>query len=690
MKLTVEKGELALPADFSFEVEQNSAFFSDDGAATVPADIPATPEDRARLGFPSRIGRSSRFVNLFPAAISAGTIHKTGTLIIESASEDAITCSIALEDSEFYANFKEKNLKDIFSAKILTTYSTPGEWYNYLYSIYTAPPADSRFRLIPVAVDGRNEHSFQVNNEPDTSDIAGPDTYPLIHKARMVVEDDEDVSVPEGYGIAPFYLLHAFLDDLFTLCGYTVRKNCFRSDKLATLLLLHNCADVICNGRIDCSDLVPGKTVSELLSWLLAKFRAQIYCHPATKTVDILLLSDILSSPYDIDLSPDVIGAAVITFSRASRLVIRPNTSLPGAAPAAETVGALVRKYGALATGEVNIGLGLIKATGTFEEVGAPLSEDGGKRYKILGTNIFTFDQEDTQDSEQIDWDDPTPPMVRVGGMLMPYIGKRIHRNSSLNGSGKDEDQEIIIVDYAGRSRAAVILGGQWAHGYYSGMISVEGRYFYGTTQAFDNLGDERPGRFSLTPEGMFDLFFSAYNKILRNNAVNVSLNLDISPAVLQNFNLYALKLFDGQKLLPRSLRYEVGARTRCTGAEFLLVKDYTDALPDSITEIPKQKYDWQIDESEALDAVARVQAENAAYKITFKYNDAYSSGDKTVFMAAPKSTGETSAPIARTIDIGYWFERPTSRPGITEKVFSVLSSETVNIRFRSILLSSV
>ena len=42
MKLIVDQGELSLPSDFSFDVEKNSAFFSEDGSTTIPATIPAT------------------------------------------------------------------------------------------------------------------------------------------------------------------------------------------------------------------------------------------------------------------------------------------------------------------------------------------------------------------------------------------------------------------------------------------------------------------------------------------------------------------------------------------------------------------------------------------------------------------------------------------------------------------------
>lgn len=100
MKLITDNGELTLPADFSFEVEQNSAFFSEDGAASIAATIPATVSDQAKLGFPNRIARSKKFVNSIPASIQKGVFQKKGMLVIATADKDSITASMALEDSE--------------------------------------------------------------------------------------------------------------------------------------------------------------------------------------------------------------------------------------------------------------------------------------------------------------------------------------------------------------------------------------------------------------------------------------------------------------------------------------------------------------------------------------------------------------------------------------------------------------
>ena len=228
MKLTTSSGELTLPADFSFEIEQNSAFFSEEGAASVAATIPATPSDKAKLGFPSRLGRKSRFVNMVPATLQQGIYQKTGQLIVSGATDKSITCSIALEDSSFYSQHKDKNLKELFASKIDTRYSTPANWYSWLWKVYKGE-VSSDFRLFPVAVN-YSEEGYQMNNEPVYSSATSNEIWPLAHEPRVIMEGGEQVSVPEGYGIAPFLKLPVFIKYIFELCGYTVGSSCFSED----------------------------------------------------------------------------------------------------------------------------------------------------------------------------------------------------------------------------------------------------------------------------------------------------------------------------------------------------------------------------------------------------------------------------------------------------------------------------
>ncbi len=686
MKLTIQRGELTLPENFSFEVEQNSAFFSEDGALSVAATIPATPADLQKLDFPTRTARSTRFANLFPAMIQSGPYRKAGVLVVTSASREGITCALALEDSEFYAQYKETPLKQLFAQRVLTTYSTPDDWYDYLFDVYAGTAQSSIFRIFPVAVG--EAAAPDVNNRPVGQQSAQSDTiFPLEHVKRTSVEGDDDVLVPDGYGIAPFLQLPAFLDLMFELCGYTVTENCFATnDDLKDLVLLHNVSDVICAGRIDFSDLVPNTTVEGILEWLTQKFHAQIVVHPASKTVKILLLQDILSAGYDADLSGRLLGQITNTFSRSSRVILRPGTSLEGAAPAAETLEDLKLKYGTVTELPENanyddMGLVLRRATGDYYEQGPFISA------RRVGSNIFTYDRRNSDESQEHGWTDLTPPMVFVDGVLMPYIGERKHRNTSYNGSARDEDQEIIIVTYAGLSSpvTSTNASNSASTGRNPRRITQQeyyaGHYFYGTTQKYDNTGTLRSAAaYNLNGPEIYERFFARYNKMLRNNLIKVEGQFDLTAAEILQYDLYHTKLFHGQPMLPVALRYEIGGKVRCLSASFYLCKDYEDGVDDTPTTIPAPSFRWVIDESNVETFRATVQQAHPSLTVITKYTD----DDPQIFLPAPTAAGQTTAPIVRTVAAGY--NQRSSQSG--RYTFITLETAEVNIAFTAAALS--
>lgn len=586
MRLVTDKGELTLPSDFSFEIEQNSAFFSEEGAASITATIPATPQDQSRLGFPARLARKDRFINTMNASIQKGVYQKHGQLVIASSDERTITCTMALEDSDLYTQHKDKNLKEIFSAKVLTDYNTPLAWSEALMKYYQGRDTQqqaailSDFRLCPVAVNFNEEQgTYQVNNEPNRSSVHNG-FWDLLHEHRIVQEGDSRVTVPEGYGLAPFLKLSAFFHRLFELLGYTVGQNCFSSNSaLYSLILLHNCSDVVCNARIDYSDLVPNKTVSEILDWMNQKFHAQISVNPEEKVVDILLMEDILQAHSDHDLTPEVLGHLNYAYNGSSRVTITPDTSLDGATAADETVQDIISKYGGWVECDedefsrlTNETFVLRLSLGRFYEV-----KDGIA--KLIGTNYFKYDRKNADGAEDFSPEDLVPPMVYVSGVLMPYIGERKHRNTTYKDSDKDQDQDIIIAEYAGSSSS--------------------GRYRYATTQKYDDTGAERSGRYNLTAEDMYFKFFQGYGDIILNNKIEVSGKFNLKIEDIFRYNMYALKHMDGQKLLPTFLKYEVGRKIQCLEAKFILVKTFADGISDEPVTPPAPTLVWQFNNSE-------------------------------------------------------------------------------------------
>lgn len=115
MKLITEKGELALPADFQFDIEENNPFFSQEGAQSIPATLPLTPDTARKLEFIQRPNGRNRTMRKIKCTLKCGIIHKHGTLVIDSTEGTSLTGSIMLNESELYSSIKDTTLKEIFS-----------------------------------------------------------------------------------------------------------------------------------------------------------------------------------------------------------------------------------------------------------------------------------------------------------------------------------------------------------------------------------------------------------------------------------------------------------------------------------------------------------------------------------------------------------------------------------------------
>lgn len=628
MKLIIDKGELTLPSDFSFEIEKNSAFFSEEGSSSIGATIPATPSDQAKLGYPTRLGRKNKYANIYQAIIQSGVYQKKGMLIVASATDESITCSMALDDSELYSKNKDKNLRDIFASEELTNYTTASGWSGYIELIYTGA-VNNDFRVVPVAVNyDESTKKYQVNNEPDTS-------YPdLVHKPRQVKEGDNMVSVPEGYGLAPFLKLPAFISKLFTLLGYNVGYNCFEEHPLlCNLILLHNCSDVICNGKLKYSDCVPNKSVSEILEWLENKFHAQIAVSPETNTVDIMLLDTVLATKSDHDLTAEILGNVNYAFEKSSRVIITPDTSLEGATPAEETLPDLIAKYGGYVEYDeesfatAHTGLAFRKATGDFY-----MARNG---YMVrLGTNYFKFDRRNSDNSEEFQPEDLMPPMVFVNGVLMPYIGDRKHRNTTYKDSKQDTEQDIIIAQYVGAS-------------------SGDKKYKYATTQRYSDTGTSLSSSYTLNAEEFYFQFFQRYANILLNNKISISGKFNLSIEDIFKYDLYCLKQFRGQRLLPTYLKYEIGRKIQCLEAKFILVKDFKDGISDERVAIPSVPLKWEFCDDDWERVTSQEPPYGMDYSYAFAESDPYGGVWRPAFsLPSPEYVGQESYHITRVLDM--------------------------------------
>lgn len=649
MKLVTSNGELDLPVDFSFELEYNNPFFSDEGDASVPATIPATPNNLRVLDNIHRVDRANRFMKSVPATLMAGTIQKHGQLIIDTLSmKDGISVSLAVENSDLYSQYKNKSLKEIFASKVRDDWNQDiAALANYLLGIRFNHSTDD-FTIFPVAVAPYEENDakiYQYNNEG---------TNYLIWQARTVREGDLTMSVTDGYGLSPFLYLYRMINLLFEQMGYTVIYNCLDREPYRDIVLLNNCSDTIVKGIINYSDLVPSCSLSEFIDFLHNKFGILCRVDSTSKRVLVIMLQDILSSSTpDMDITTKVADDFDIIINDTSRVVLSSETSIDNTAPAAETFDKLIEKYGYYIEitenqynnilNDIPIGINdcivMRQETGQFYELRRNIGSD-----KItpvyIGTNNFKYDRNNSSTQESFSSSDVMPAII-YDRLPYMYIGDRLHSNTTYNSSEESTEQPIMI------AWKTVAVAGSFAMAF-----GTTQKYFY--SRKFKD--------FSLTTYEMYDHFWSNYNNILRNGKIALKGTVLYDITDIASLDMTKIKVYKGQKLLPLKTTYEISDKLKNKDSEFLLVKDFSNSEKDkAITPGTKQRYKWKEDYQ-----FNETDIENLKSKFPYVYQGLYagylydmiayydgytykikSAIDENINIGIPKYEGEISTSIS-------------------------------------------
>lgn len=619
MKLTTQKGQLDLPNDFSLTLERTNPLLSDQGDASVPATLPSSPRNLEVIGHHERLDRARRYDNKVEAILEVGPIQKHGQLVIESVHRNnGINASFAIDNSDLYAQSRSKTLKEIFTG-LTQSFQSIDEAVTFMWHIYGGDvQTEVDYTIFPVIVspyEDEDENTvYQYNNE------IGPKGE-LIYESRSVREGDILMSVPKGYGIAPFLKLYRLIDLLFERLDYTVKYNCLSANEYKCLTIVHNCSDCLVTPVLKYADMVPSCTLSEFLEWLEAKFHVQPIVNSDTKEVRVVMMEQVLGSTPDADITAKMEGSPTVSHSPTRRIVLTPTNSIEGSSPAAETFDQLIEKHGGyIAMYEPLFeqlngsnpsfmgGLLLRKSTGVFYEQGLHLV-DAKPVLNAVGTNHFVYDRANSEDTEEFNQIDVMPLMICEGNThrVAPYIGERLHCHTSYQDKKEDGKQDIIVV------RAITSAN----NGYRTS----------GTTQQF--IPDASTGGnsfgYDLTTYGLYNSFWSRYNELLLNNETMAKMNLKLSVAEFLQFNTAALKLCHGQRLLPEKISAAMGNKIRLTEASFVLLQAFQDATHDeTIPDSKPTRLGWMVKKNEQAIAEILLPAGNIldSYYVTYPYNN--------------------------------------------------------------------
>jgi len=597
MKLITEAGELILPEDFSFTIKQNSPAFSLEGSQSIPVTLPASQINYAALNYPERPGKNSKYIRKIPAKLEAGIFHKSGQLVIDTAhKKDGITGAIMINESDLYSQIKDITLEEVFGKIVRTDISGVENWYSHIYACMVGTAIDD-FTAFPVAVN-LDDEKYQLLNGPDTSSEL--DTWALKYKARRITYDGQAVNVPDGYGITPFLFLWRVLELLFADFDYSIRANPFKSnDFLKKIVLINNTADAICKGSLNYSDLVPSITIAEFVTWLEAKFAIHLYIYPEKKVLDLIGISNVVTSVPQMDVTGILDGNEKYIYSDTQEVNISSDTSLEGASPAADTLIKLGEKYESL--NELDeydwegnawkYSLVFRKATGEYYEIHRREGDSSVKKVR-LGSNYFTHFTDRLEESkyEAIDL---MPTMIEANlGMngikkmvvICPYIGDSRHRNTSYTESSSAVDQKIILALNAGLSDEDAV---------------TEAKYNIGTTQKYNNLGVQW-SLYDLTAQSLYALFWREWNKVLMNSGVTIEAKIDFTSEQLLSLRIDQPVMLKGQKCLVKNINYSVGKKIVNNTGEYMVLRNLTPIIDDIEVSFTPDLYRWQYENNAA------------------------------------------------------------------------------------------
>lgn len=573
MKITTPSGLLEIPQDLEFEIKAAHPFFSDEGSASIPVTIPTTVANSSMLGWPERIDRMTRFVRHTSAVAECGAFRKQCRVVAESASRSGgISLCLALEESEIYVEAGKKTLKELMihggHYPTRMAVCNPIEAYRCLHK-YGTYGGDFPFALFPVASDVDDSGNVFMFNKPGDEYMYAP--------ARTVKIGDQSVSVPEGYGIAPYMYLWFLIQSAFTAAGFLVGTNVFHDDEdLQLLCVVHNRADVSCemygtngnNWGFHYANLLPDMTLSELITWLRDKFGAVIINNAGL--ISIRLMRDLLTEAPDYDLTPHQATDETLSYPEPTSLERSCDTSIKSAEPAAESKEDLRELHPSCHDAA---SVGAISGTGLFyiPAIGKYYYKAGAGTPTLLGADTFPYTRKSSMEKEEISTDDCFLPMIQVNNQFIPYIGERTHCYLELNQEKSEQPMQVCYAfDNLNQTTGVETMSGS-SYSYDPAGVAITKRKRLPSGSI--NLVPHP----ALTPEGLCP-FWDGYEKILINGAPEISVECDIPMADLVTMNIATPKLFRGAHVLIKEMTYMVSdqalARTKLT---LQLIPSYQD-----------------------------------------------------------------------------------------------------------------
>lgn len=611
MRITnLEKGEdYNLRPDTQIQVERTNPFFNDFGEQTTPLELPASERNRRILGFPDSFGRRVKMEAADVAIQDGEYFAQCRQMVLSAQYRGSISTAFYINDGSFYSRIQKVKLKDIFKDEFIPGVNTVEQGIAFCRSL--RDNKNEQYTIFPVLLTDDSGVNLGFNYKflnaygkdtglkskakwmwkdgkmsyvnyttvsaflPDIND-SDCDFYNAIQRTEYV--NEIPITLAPGYYISPFIRVNYLLQRIFAYFGYTLQSNFFtQTEPFTKMVVINNVIDVLVNGKIRLSDLVPDSTCADFLTVIRKKFCCEFTSDEGQHTANIIFLRDTLNALPENDLTSCVTQEPIVVYKTEKdykRITLDAEDKLDtDISDSYDDIDAMVKACPGAYFNPVDGAFYKQGWSGDYEVItkigeASQAYNTGGeletKELKIpeLIPEFRKLTYKATVDDEDVECD--------LGNHL--YIGSYIARNSKMVVAGEDKETASESA-----SKQKTIL----AFSYLS-----EGRP-EGTISAYDIHNAEHPKIFDYAlyyngPFGIFEKFYRDYDLLLRNSLHEMKVKLLLSQSQKQNLPAYAKVMIRGVALFFNKLKFTLGGKNEPVESEL-----YSIALMQPVINAP-------------------------------------------------------------------------------------------------------
>ena len=598
-----------LRPDTQIQVERTNPFFNDFGEQTTPLELPASERNRRLLGFPDTFGRREK-MKAEDVAIQDGEYFAQCRQILLSAQyKGSISTSFYINDGSFYSRIQKVKLKDIFKDEFIPGVNTVEQGIAFCRSL--RDNKNEQYTIFPVLLTDDSGVNLGFNYKflnaygkntglkskskwmwkdgkmsyvnyttvsaflPDIND-SDCDFYNAIQRTEYV--NEVPITLAPGYYISPFIRVNYLLQRIFAYFGYTLQSNFFtQTEPFTKMVVINNVIDVLVNGKIRLSDLVPDGTCADFLTVIRKKFCCEFTSDEGQHTANIIFLRDTLNELPENDLTSCVTQEPIVVYKTEKdykRITLDAEDKLDtGISYSYDDIDAMVKACPGAYFNPVDGAFYKQGWSGDYEVItkigeASQAYNTGGeletKELKIpeLIPEFRKLTYKATVDDEDVECD--------LGNHL--YIGSYIARNSKMVVAGEDKETASESA-----SKQKTILAFSY--------LSEERPE--GTISAYDIHNAEHPQIFDYAlyyngPFGIFEKFYRDYDLLLRNSLHEMKVKLLLSQSQKQNLPAYAKIMIRGVAFFFNKLKFTLGGKNEPVESQL-----YTIALMQPVINAP-------------------------------------------------------------------------------------------------------